>query len=151
MRLILATSNPGKLQEMQAYLTAPTLNCDLILKPQDLEIEETGTTFLENARLKASQVAQALGEWSIADDSGLQVDALNGAPGLYSARYGTTDQNRIDRLLTELSDTPNRRHLSRTNPPCSPRQRWLRLRPHFLRPRPRNDLCRNARRDETRD
>jgi XTP/dITP diphosphohydrolase len=108
MRLILATSNPGKLQEMQAYLTAPTLNCDLILKPQDLEIEETGTTFLENARLKASQVAQALGEWSIADDSGLQVDALNGAPGLYSARYGTTDQNRIDRLLTELSDTPNR-------------------------------------------
>jgi XTP/dITP diphosphohydrolase len=108
MRLILATSNPGKLQEMQAYLTDPTLNCELILKPQDLEIAETGTTFLENASLKASQVAQALGEWSIADDSGLQVDALNGDPGLYSARYGTTDQNRIDRLLAELGDTPNR-------------------------------------------
>jgi XTP/dITP diphosphohydrolase len=106
MRLIVATSNPGKLQEMQAYLTDPGL--ELILKPQDLEVEETGKTFLENASLKATQVAQALNEWAIADDSGLQVNALNGAPGLYSARYGTSDQNRIDRLLTELGDTPDR-------------------------------------------
>jgi XTP/dITP diphosphohydrolase len=106
MRLIVATSNPGKLQEMQAYLTDPGL--ELILKPPGLDVEETGKTFLENACLKASQVAQAIGEWAIADDSGLQVDALHGAPGIYSARYGTSDQNRIDRLLSELGDKPDR-------------------------------------------
>lgn len=106
--LIVATSNPGKLREMQAYLTDPTLDWELSLKPAELEIEETGTTFLENACLKASQVAKTLGQWSIADDSGLAVDALEGAPGIYSARYGTTDANRIERLLHELGDNPNR-------------------------------------------
>ncbi|MCU0570680.1 MAG: RdgB/HAM1 family non-canonical purine NTP pyrophosphatase [Oculatellaceae cyanobacterium Prado106] len=108
MRLIVATSNPGKLKEMEAYLTDPELNWELALKPAELDIEETGETFLANACLKASQVAKALGEWAIADDSGLRVNALNGAPGIYSARYGTSDQNRIERLLAELGDTPNR-------------------------------------------
>jgi XTP/dITP diphosphohydrolase len=108
MRLIVATSNPGKLKEMQAYLTDPELGLELVLKPAELEIEETGVTFLENACLKASEVAKALGEWAIADDSGLQVDALNGAPGIFSARYGTSDANRIERLLKELGDEPNR-------------------------------------------
>ncbi|MGB5768958.1 MAG: non-canonical purine NTP pyrophosphatase, partial [Crocosphaera sp.] len=96
-KLIVATSNPGKLQEMQEYLTG--LDWELQLKPAAIDIEETGETFLENAILKASQVAKALGEWAIADDSGLVVAALNGAPGLYSARYGNSDQARIDRLL----------------------------------------------------
>ncbi|MDJ0659338.1 MAG: RdgB/HAM1 family non-canonical purine NTP pyrophosphatase [Crocosphaera sp.] len=105
--LIVATSNPGKLQEMQEYLIG--LNWTLKLKPPELEIEETGKTFLENAILKASQVAKALGEWAIADDSGLAVEALNGAPGLYSARYGDTDQGRIERVLRELGDNNNRR------------------------------------------
>jgi XTP/dITP diphosphohydrolase len=104
--LVVATGNPGKLEEMQAYLQ--DLPWELCLKPPELEIEETGKTFLENAVLKASQVAKALGQWAIADDSGLAVDPLNGAPGLYSARYGTTDQERIERLLTELGDNPNR-------------------------------------------
>jgi XTP/dITP diphosphohydrolase len=104
--LVVATSNPGKLQEMQAYLTG--MNFELKLKPQELEIAETGATFLENAGLKAAQVAQALGEWAVADDSGLMVDALNGAPGLYSARYAATEQARIDRLLTELGDRADR-------------------------------------------
>ncbi|NES73933.1 MAG: RdgB/HAM1 family non-canonical purine NTP pyrophosphatase, partial [Okeania sp. SIO2D1] len=58
--------------------------------------------------LKASIVAKATGEWAIADDSGLEVFALNGSPGIYSARYGKTDQERISRLLTELGDTANR-------------------------------------------
>jgi XTP/dITP diphosphohydrolase len=80
----------------------------LTLKPADLEIEETGDTFAANACLKASQVAQATGNWAIADDSGLQVDALNGAPGVYSARYGKTDSERIERLLGELGEEPNR-------------------------------------------
>jgi XTP/dITP diphosphohydrolase len=107
--LVVATSNPGKLQEMQAYLTDPALSrWELKLKPAELDIEETGTTFLANACLKAAQVAQALGEWAIADDSGLSVDALNGAPGLYSARYAETDPARIARLLSELETVDNR-------------------------------------------
>jgi XTP/dITP diphosphohydrolase len=107
--LIVATSNPGKLEEMQAYLTDPALaNWRLKLKPASLEIEETGTTFQENADLKASQVAQALGEWAIADDSGLSVDALQGAPGLYSARYANTNSARIQRLLTEMQGQTHR-------------------------------------------
>lgn len=107
--LIVATSNPGKLKEMQAYLTDPELSAwTLQLKPAELEIEETGSTFLENACLKASQVAQALAEWAIADDSGLSVDALNGAPGIYSARYAPTPEACIDRLLSELASTDQR-------------------------------------------
>lgn len=106
LTLIVATGNPGKLHEMQAYLGA--VDCQLQLKPKDLDIEEVGNTFMENACLKASQVAKALNQWAIADDSGLAVDALNGAPGLYSARYGRTDAERIQRLLTALGDEPNR-------------------------------------------
>ncbi|MBP5974694.1 RdgB/HAM1 family non-canonical purine NTP pyrophosphatase [Brasilonema sp. CT11] len=104
--LVVATGNPGKLKEMQAYLTDS--GWDLTLKPEELEIEETGDTFSANACLKASQVALATGKWAIADDSGLQVDALDGAPGVYSARYGKTDEERIARVLRELADTPNR-------------------------------------------
>lgn len=107
--LVVATSNPGKLQEMQSYLTDPALaQWQLKLKPNELEIEETGQTFLENACLKASQVAEALQEWAIADDSGLSVDALNGAPGLYSARYADTNEARIQRLLQELEGISQR-------------------------------------------
>ncbi|NJO19124.1 MAG: RdgB/HAM1 family non-canonical purine NTP pyrophosphatase [Spirulinaceae cyanobacterium RM2_2_10] len=78
------------------------LPVQLQLKPPEIEIEETGGTFAANARLKASQVAVALKAWAIADDSGLAVAALGGAPGLYSARYGRTDAERIARLLREL-------------------------------------------------
>ncbi len=105
-KLIVATSNPGKIREMAEYLRG--LAWELELKPQELEITETGTTFMANARLKASEVAKALGEWAIADDSGLAVKALNGAPGIYSARYGNTDAERITRLLTALGDNPQR-------------------------------------------
>ena len=105
-QLILATSNPGKLKEIQAYLTG--LDWELQLKPEELDIEETGDTFLANACLKASLVALALNQWALADDSGLMVDALGGLPGIYSARYGKTDEDRISRLLRELGDSPNR-------------------------------------------
>ncbi|MBD2460031.1 RdgB/HAM1 family non-canonical purine NTP pyrophosphatase [Oscillatoria sp. FACHB-1407] len=105
-RLIVATGNPGKLQEMQAYLT--DLDVELVLKPKDLEIDETGDTFAENAALKASEVARATGEWAIADDSGLMVDALDGAPGIFSSRYGRTDTERIERLLSELGNELDR-------------------------------------------
>ncbi|MGL4618561.1 RdgB/HAM1 family non-canonical purine NTP pyrophosphatase [Chroococcidiopsis sp.] len=104
--LVVATGNPGKLKEMQAYLT--DLDWELTLKPPELEVEETGDTFVANACLKASQVAKATGKWAIADDSGLQVDALGGAPGIYSARYAKTDAERIERVLQELGDATNR-------------------------------------------
>jgi len=106
LTLVVATGNPGKLREMQSYLA--DLGWKLTLKPAELDIEETGNTFIANACLKASQVAQATGKWAIADDSGLQVDALDGAPGVYSARYGKTDAERIARVLRELGNQPNR-------------------------------------------
>lgn len=106
-KLIVATSNLGKLREIAEYLVG--LDWELRLKPESLEIEESGSDFRENAAIKATQVAQALGEWAIADDSGLAVAALNGAPGLYSARYGRTDGERIERLLRELGNVENRR------------------------------------------
>ncbi|HZG39533.1 MAG TPA: RdgB/HAM1 family non-canonical purine NTP pyrophosphatase [Nodosilinea sp.] len=99
--VIVATGNPGKLKEMQVYLD--DLGWQLELKPNELDIDETGTTFLENARLKAAGVAKALHQWAIADDSGLEVRALGGAPGIYSARYADSDQARIERLLQELA------------------------------------------------
>ena len=105
-KLVVATGNPGKLREMQAYLVDS--GWELTLKPEELEIEETGDTFAANACLKASQVALATGNWAIADDSGLQVDALNGTPGVYSARYGKTDPERIARLLSELGVSVHR-------------------------------------------
>jgi XTP/dITP diphosphohydrolase len=104
--LVMATSNPGKLREMQALLGQS--DWQLHLKPDAIEVEENGTTFAENAALKATQVAQATGQWAIADDSGLAVDALGGEPGVYSARYGANDRDRIDRLLKELGPQPNR-------------------------------------------
>jgi XTP/dITP diphosphohydrolase len=105
-KLIVATSNPGKLKEMQAYLSDSTW--ELSLKPAELDVDETGDTFAANACLKASEIAIALNCWSIADDSGLMVDALGGAPGIFSARYAETDVARIDRVLSELGDNPNR-------------------------------------------
>jgi XTP/dITP diphosphohydrolase len=104
--LVVSTSNPGKLTEMQAYLA--DTGWSLSLKPPELDIEETGDTFAANASLKAQQTALATGKWSIADDSGLEVLALNGAPGIYSARYANTDADRIARILTEMVDKPDR-------------------------------------------
>jgi XTP/dITP diphosphohydrolase len=103
-KLIVATSNPGKLREMQAYLSDSAW--ELSLKPAEIDVDETGVTFAANACQKASEVAIALNAWTIADDSGLQVDALAGAPGIYSARYANSDKERIDRLLTELANFP---------------------------------------------
>lgn len=104
--VVVATGNPGKLAELKDYLQV--LDWDLALKPKEIEVEETGETFIENARLKASEVAIATQSWAIADDSGLSVKALGGAPGVYSARYGTSDADRINRVLSELGDEPDR-------------------------------------------
>nr|WP_202925168.1 RdgB/HAM1 family non-canonical purine NTP pyrophosphatase [Myxacorys almedinensis] len=104
--LVVATGNPGKLREIQPYLEG--LRWELKLKPPEIEVDEVGTTFAENAALKASQVAIATQNWAIADDSGLEVTALDNAPGIFSARYGLSDGDRIDRLLRELGDHGDR-------------------------------------------
>lgn len=104
--LVVATSNPGKMKELEAHLS--TWDWQLQLKPAALAVAETGDSFAANACLKATTVAQATGQWAIADDSGLVVNALNGAPGIYSARYGATDAERIERLLRELGDATDR-------------------------------------------
>jgi XTP/dITP diphosphohydrolase len=99
-KLIIATNNIGKLREFEALL----VDLPLVIagQPQDLDVDESGNSFAANARIKAVAAALATGEWALADDSGLSVNALNGAPGIYSARYANTDSERINRLLIEL-------------------------------------------------
>ncbi|UFP93374.1 RdgB/HAM1 family non-canonical purine NTP pyrophosphatase [Gloeobacter morelensis] len=104
--LILATNNQGKLQELRRLLAGT--GWVVQAAPSDFAVEETGTTFAENARLKALAAAERTGEWSVGDDSGLAVDALGGAPGVYSARYGRNDGERISRLLAALAGQADR-------------------------------------------
>lgn len=104
MKAVLASKNPKKLAEMQTILSA--LGVEVVTEADvgvDIEVEETGTTFEENSLLKAKAVMEATGLPAIADDSGLMVDALNGAPGVYSARYGgpELDDAGRNRLLLE--------------------------------------------------
>ena len=112
MRFVLATHNPGKLREMGEILKDFGIE---VVSPRDLgltvDVEETGTTFAENAMLKAKAICKAAGLPAIADDSGLCVDALNGAPGVYSARYGgegLDDRGRYMLLLSSLRGAPTR-------------------------------------------
>lgn len=116
MKLVLASKNPHKLLEMQTILGQ--LGLEVILESQagvDVEVEETGTTFEENALLKATAVMKASGMAAIADDSGLMVDALDGAPGVYSARYGGLDSDaaRTQLLLEHMKDVPDGRRTAR--------------------------------------
>ena len=105
--LVIASGNAGKIREFEGLLKALPVN--VRPQPKGLEVEETGTTFAANARLKAIAVARATGEWALADDSGLSVDALDGAPGVHSARYAPTDPERIARLLTALNGSSQRK------------------------------------------
>ena len=109
MKLVLASKNPHKLREMETILSQ--LGLEVVLESDvgvDVDVEETGTTFAENALLKAWAVMEASGMAAIADDSGLMVDALDGAPGVYSARYGhlDSDQARTAYLLKNLEQVP---------------------------------------------
>ena len=98
--LVIASGNAGKVREFGHLLAG--LGLEIRPQPEGLEVEETGATFAENARLKAEAVARATGCWALADDSGLSVSALGGAPGVHSARYADSDAARIERLLREL-------------------------------------------------
>ncbi|WP_186596209.1 RdgB/HAM1 family non-canonical purine NTP pyrophosphatase [Synechococcus sp. PROS-7-1] len=104
--LVIASGNRGKIREFEHLLSSLPLR--ITAQPEGLEVEETGQTFAANARLKALAVANATESWALADDSGLSVDALNGAPGVHSARYAPTDPERISRLLEALKDQDNR-------------------------------------------
>ena len=103
MKLVLASKNQKKLKEMNEILSQLGIEvCSEADAGVDVEVEETGTTFEENSMLKAKAVMEASGMPAIADDSGLCVDALNGAPGIYSARYGGVDSDQARyRLLLE--------------------------------------------------
>lgn len=110
IRLLVATNNPGKVREYEDLLVH--LPFDITYPAREgmtLDVAETGETFEENARLKALAYAQASGLLTLADDSGLEVDALGGAPGVYSARYAGPDSSDADRyrkLLAALGDVP---------------------------------------------
>jgi len=107
--LVLASANKGKIKELQDMLGGLGIN---IIPQQQLGIEdaeETGLTFVENAILKARHAAEISGLPAIADDSGLEVDYLKGAPGIYSARFSgvdATDQSNLDKLMAEMRDAP---------------------------------------------
>ena len=104
--LVIASGNRGKIREFEHLLNS--LPLQITAQPEGLEVEETGQTFAANARLKAVAVANATNSWALADDSGLSVDALDGAPGVHSARYAPTDPERIGRLLKALKDRDDR-------------------------------------------
>jgi XTP/dITP diphosphohydrolase len=111
MTFVLASNNPGKLREMREILAE--LGADLLSQSEaglTIEVEETGSTFEENARLKALGACEVLNLPCIADDSGLCVDALGGAPGVYSARYGGcgSDAERYQLLLRNLEGVSDR-------------------------------------------
>lgn len=115
-QLVLASSNTGKLQELQALLSPLNL---VVRSQQDFNVPavaETGLTFIENAILKARNAAGHTGLPAIADDSGLEVDVLNGAPGIYSARYAgprATDQENTQKLLRELAHVAKQERTAR--------------------------------------
>ena len=104
--LTIASGNPHKVAEIE-HMLGPLL-VEVRRQPDDLDVEETGSTYLENARLKAVAAAQHTGTWTLADDSGLEVDALNGAPGLYTARFAPNNEAKLQRLIEALGDEPYR-------------------------------------------
>lgn len=115
-KIVLATANPGKVRELAALLA----DLDMEIVPQSAfrvpEAEETGSSFVENAILKARNAARHTGLAAVADDSGLEVDALAGAPGIYSARYAgpeASDRDNLQKLLAELHDVPEARRTAR--------------------------------------
>ncbi|MCK5679878.1 XTP/dITP diphosphatase [bacterium] len=110
-RLVLATANQGKLKELQALLKESRVELATLRDfPRLTMPEETGLTFVENAKLKAQAVVEATGCWALSDDSGLVVDALDGAPGVYSARYAgfqASDTENNQKLLQDLAQIPD--------------------------------------------
>ena len=111
MKIVLASSNKHKVQEINDIVkTKYEKECDIefVLPPEGFDPIEDGKTFEENSRIKAMAAWELTKSWALADDSGLCIEALDGAPGLYSARYAETPQKRIERVLTEMKDKTDR-------------------------------------------
>ena len=104
--LVIASTNKGKIEEFKNLLNDFPL--EVIPQPNNLEVDEIGKNFFENARLKAIAAARVTGKISLADDSGLCVRSLDGAPGIHSSRYAKTDQERVCKLLNELKSFHDR-------------------------------------------
>lgn len=116
MRIVLATNNAGKLRELQALLEPPAFEIVPLRQFTSALAAETGLTFVENAILKARHAAQAANLPALADDSGLEVDALHGGPGIYSARYAgehASDAENLDKLLAALRGRPMQERTAR--------------------------------------
>lgn len=112
IRLLVASTNPGKILEIRQLLRArhvEVLGVTDFRELKDIAVEETGVTFMENALLKARTYGRLSGIPTLADDSGLSVDALDGRPGVFSKRYGETDSKRITKLLEEMKSIPKPR------------------------------------------
>jgi XTP/dITP diphosphohydrolase len=110
-RLIVATRNAHKTGEIRAMTSGRFEVLDVTSFPECPEIEETGTTFLENARLKAEGISRVVAGWVLSDDSGLEVDALGGAPGVWSSSFGGEEGNHAKnngRLIEEMAGKPER-------------------------------------------
>ena len=107
MKIVFATGNPHKLQEIKDI--AGDTNIEFILPQNGFNPIENGATFEENSLIKAKEAARLSGKISLADDSGLCVDALNGEPGIHSARYAETPEKRIEKLLKAIENFDNRK------------------------------------------
>ena len=115
-RIVLASSNPGKVREINQMLAGLHLTVASQSDFEVTEIEETGLTFVENALLKARNAARFTQLAAIADDSGIEVDALHGAPGIYSARYagkGAGDKANLTKLLEDIKNVPDEKRTAR--------------------------------------
>jgi len=115
-KIVLATGNQGKVKEMVSLLSDFGFDVRAQSEFNVSDVAETGTTFIENAIIKARHAAKETGLPAIADDSGLEVDYLKGAPGIYSARFsgeGATDKKNIQKLLTELEGVPEAQRTAR--------------------------------------
>lgn len=106
MKIVLASSNKHKVQEINEIVSGTGI--EFILPPEGFDPEETGTTFEENSYIKAMEAWKLSKTWTLADDSGLCIDALGGKPGIYSARYAETPALRIERVLKEMEGITDR-------------------------------------------
>lgn len=115
--IFIATNNKGKAKDFEALFHPLGIEVKTLADlPEAIDVEETGVTFEENAILKAEEVAKRFNTFVIADDSGLEVDALDGEPGVYSARYAgeaKDDEANIDKVLTQLENVPTQERTAR--------------------------------------
>jgi len=131
MKIVLGSSNPHKVKEINEIIKSTSLlkkegrgegfNIEFILPTNGFDPDESGKSFAENALIKAQEAWKLSHDWALADDSGLCIDALDGKPGIFSARYAETAQKRIERVLRELEGIENRKahficHMTLINP-----------------------------------